>query len=361
MEGPTDSLNRLYAVETLLSLTGAASDHRLRVAPSVIPRVALAFASEILKQAGLDAPALPPGVDPKWISECAKDLLANPGASLVVAGYRQPQAVHVLAQAMNAALGNLGKTVVFLEAEALEGGISELAKSLNAGEVETLVILGGNPVYAAPADLDWAQAQGRAKRVVRLSYYEDETFDAARRDGDWHLPAAHFLESWGDALTSEGVLVPVQPLIAPLFGGLTEIEVLARIAGEDVVRPYDIVRQTFGGGDDAWRKFLYEGFAEGAALKPAEVAPDPAAVKAAWTSLQSEPASSASKDSLEIVFHRDHAVDDGRYSNNGWLQEMADPVTKVAWDNAVVLSRKTARGLGLKNFDRVEIKLETAP
>jgi molybdopterin-containing oxidoreductase family iron-sulfur binding subunit len=358
VEKPSDSLNRLYAVETLMSLTGMAADHRMRVAPSVIPRVALAFASEILKQAGLDAPEVPAGVNPKWISECAKDLLAHPGESLVVAGYRQPPAVHVLAQAMNAALGNIGKTVVFLDAAAIEGGISDLAKSLNAGEVETLVILGGNPVYNAPADLDWTRAQGRAKSVVRLGYYEDETFEAARRDADWHLPAAHFLESWGDALTSEGVLVPIQPLIAPLFGGLTEIEVLARIAGEDVVRPYEIVRQTFAGGEDAWRKFLYEGFAEGTAAKVVNVDVDPNAVKSAWSLLQSEQAAMASmSNNLEIVFHRDHAVDDGRYSNNGWLQEMADPITKLTWDNAVILSRKTARQLGLKNFDLVEIKL----
>jgi molybdopterin-containing oxidoreductase family iron-sulfur binding subunit len=366
IEKPGDKLNRLYVVESLMTLTGFNSDHRLRIPCSAIAQFAAALASEVLKQgggiAGLENIAKPAGVDPKWISECVADLAQNRGQSLIVAGYRQPLAVHVLAYAMNAALGNLGKTVIFHDAQQeKEGTIAELAQALNAGQVETLVILGGNPVYNAPADLDWAKTQRKAKMVVRLGYYEDETFPLC----DWHLPAAHYLESWGDAQTSDGTLVPIQPLIAPLFGGLTELEVVARIAGEKVTSPYEIIRETFAGfisaGTDAeapWRKFLHDGFLANTAAKPVEVKLNDVAVAQAVAAIK--PSAPPSKNSLEVVFHRDYSVDDGRYNNNGWLQELPDPVTKLVWDNAVLVSRKTAQELGVKNSDMVEVKLGNA-
>jgi MoCo/4Fe-4S cofactor protein with predicted Tat translocation signal len=358
---PGDPLNRLYAVESLFTLTGSLADHRLRVPGGAVAQVAAALASEILGPAGfpgLEQPGLPAGVNPKWISECAKDLLAHRGQSLVVAGYRQPPAVHLLAHAINSALGNLGRTVDYYEAaDQAEGGLAELARSLNAGEVDTLVILNGNPVYNASADLDWAEAQRKAKTVVRLGYYEDETFALC----DWHLPMAHYLESWGDARTTDGMLVPIQPLIAPLFGGLTEIEVLARIAGENVTSPYQIARETFrtvaasGDFEVAWRKFLYNGYLEGSAAKPVAVRLDVAAVTKAVAGIQA--ASAPGKGNLEVVFFRDYKVDDGRYNNNGWLQELPDPMSKLTWDNAVLVSRKTARDLGVQNHDVVEVKL----
>ena len=360
IEKPTDPLNRLYAVESLMTLTGLLADHRLRVPPGAVQSIALGLSAEV--SGTMAAAALPGGANPKWISECAKDLLANRGQSLVVAGYRQPLAVHLLAHSINSTLGNIGRTVVFHEsADWGEGSLEELARSLRASEVETLVILGGNPAYNAPVELDWVKAQSQAKSVVRLGYYEDETFAAARRDADWHLPLAHYLESWGDALTSDGTLVPIQPLIAPLFGGLTEIELLARIAGEGVTSSYEIVRETFakiaGGGDveGAWRKFLYNGFLEGSAAKPVEVHLNEGTVAGAVAGLK--PAPWPAKDNLELVLYRDYKLDDGRYGNNGWLQELPDPVTKITWDNAVVMSRRTASELGLKNFDVVEVRV----
>ncbi len=356
LEKPSDTLNRLYTVESLMTLTGFNADHRLRIASSTVVQVAAALAA----QTGVANPGnigQPAGVDPKWIAECAKDLQANRGQSLVVAGYRQPMAVHLLANAINDALGNLGKTVVFHEApDSKEGNIAELAQALNAGQVETLMVLGGNPVYNAPSDLNWSATQRKAKTVVRLGYYEDETFPVC----DWHLPAAHYLESWGDAQTSDGTLVPIQPLIAPLFGGLTELEVLARIGGLPVTSPYEIVRETFsgkvGGGDAeaAWRKFLHDGFLANSAAKPVEVKFNAAAASQAIADAK---ASLPARDKLEVVFHRDYSVDDGRYNNNGWLQEMPDPITKMTWDNAVLVSRKTAVELGVENNDVVEIKL----
>jgi molybdopterin-containing oxidoreductase family iron-sulfur binding subunit len=360
LEKPDDSVNRLYVVESLMSLTGINAEHRLRLPSSAVIQLAGALASEVLKQSGisgLSALGQPAGVDPKWISECAQDLLANRGKSLVVAGHRQPLAVHLLAHAINVALGNIGTTVLFHQVpESKEEGIGDLAQALKSNLVDTLVILGGNPCYTAPADLDWATLQRKAKTIVRLGYYEDETFPAC----DWHLPAAHFLEAWGDALTSDGTLVPIQPLIAPLFGGLTELEVLARLAGANVTSPYSIVRETFAsfisGADKeaAWRKFLHDGFLADSAAKSVAVKLNQAAVSVALASVK---VSTPTKDRLEVVFARDYSLDDGRYNNNGWLQEMPDPITKVVWDNVVLISRKTAAELGVKNSDVVEITL----
>ena len=351
IENPGDSMNRLYVVEALMTLTGMNADHRLRMASNAVAQIADALAAEVNGRGGS---ALPAGVDPKWISECAKDLAANKGQSLVVAGHRQPLAVHLVAHAINSALGNVGKTVVLHEApDSGEGDISDFAKA--AGQFDTIVIIGANPVYNAPADVDIKKvlATSKSRTVVRLGYYEDDTFPLS----DWHLPLAHYLESWGDARTSDGTLVPVQPLIQPLFGALTEIEVLARIAGETKTSPYDIIRETFtqisGQSDEAaWRKFLYNGFLENSAAKAANVQ----ANTGTFGSTGSK-AAALSKDNLEVVFYRDYKVDDGRYSNNGWLQELDDPVTKLVWDNTVAISRKTARELGVKNSDVVEVKL----
>ncbi|HZO84263.1 MAG TPA: 4Fe-4S dicluster domain-containing protein, partial [Verrucomicrobiae bacterium] len=270
------------------------------------------------------------------------DLAANKGASLVIAGHRQPPAVHALAHAMNAALGNVGKTVLYFESQPNQGGtIQELSKMMNGGQVQTLVILGGNPAYNAPVEL-------KAKQIVRLGYYEDETFAVST----WHLPLAHYLESWGDARTSDGTLVPIQPLIAPLFGGITEIEVLGRIAGMQS-SAHEIVRETFqaiaGKDEEQWKKFLHDGFLKDSAAKPVG-----AEVKGPTVSGN---VATPNKDSLEVVFLRDYRLDDGRYSNNGWLQEFPDPITKTVWDGLVFISRKTAEEFGVKNQDVVEIEL----
>lgn len=359
IEKPADTMNRLYVVEALMTLTGVNADHRWRVPAGRVASIAEALSQAVsgTAQAGSFS-----GSDLQWITECAKDLMANRGQSLVVAGHRQPLAVHLLAHSINAALGNVGRTVLLHEAPDAHElmALSELARSLNAGEVESLVILGANPVYNAPADLEWASAQTKAKRVIRLGYYEDETFASAQRSDDWHFPMAHFLESWGDARTTDGTLVPVQPLIAPLFGGWTEIEVLARIAGESVTNPYDIVRATFeqisgSKEDSAWRKFLYNGFLEGSGGSPVAAQLSQANIDNVLGAFRAS--GSPGKDSLEVVFYRDYSLDDGRYNNNGWLQELPDPITKVVWDNPVLISRKTAQELGVKNKDLVEIKL----
>ncbi len=353
IEKPGDTMNRLYAVESLFTLTGLNADHRLRVPGSSVVQVAAAIAAECgVKLSGLAAPA---GGDAKWITECAKDLLANRGAALVVAGYGQPLAVHLVAHAINAALGGVGRTLELLPANPLPAGsLSELAQVLNSGQVDTLVMLGGNPVYNAPADLDWANTQRKAKTVVRLGSAEDETAQHC----DWHFPLAHYLESWGDALTSDGTLVPVQPLVTPLFGGLSELEFLARLGGATVTHARDIVRETFDGfskgGEEAWKKFLHDGFLPGSATKPVSGTLNSTAVARAVAEVR--PAAPG-KDNLEVILHRDYSVDDGRHANNGWMQEFPDPITKITWDNAVLVSRKTARELGVENHDVVEVTL----
>src|SRR5208282_3577049 len=324
----TGGMSRLYAVESLFTLTGANADHRMRVPASTISKVA----HEIFTQISGSAPFLD-----RWIRECARDLHTNRGQVLVIAGQRQPMEVHLLAHAINSALDAIGNTITLLPTTETPG--ADL-KNLDGSATDTLVILGGNPVY----HLNWSPAQ-KPKTVVRLGYHEDETTEKA----DWNFPAAHYLESWGDATISDGTFVPVQPLIQPLFGGLTELEFLAHIAGDSQTNPYDIVRATFAGSEEAWKKFLFNGYLADSAGKPVD-----GKFSAKIPAIKS---SELSVSNLEVVFHRDAKMDDGRYANNGWMQELPDPVTKMSWDNAVLVSRKTASELGVQNGDIVEITL----
>ena len=322
-------MSRLYAVESLFTLTGANADHRLRMSAAMISKVA----AEILKEVNGGPPSLS-----SWIAECAKDLIAAGKKALVVAGQRQPIEVHLLAQAINSALGAIGNTVSLISSAEIAGPV---LKDLNLEILKTLVIIGGNPVYNV--NFNWKGAPS----IVRLGYYEDESSEMVQ----WNFPATHYLESWGDAKTGDGTVVPVQPLIQPLFGGLTELEFLARIAGESQTRPYEIVRATFGGNEENWKKFLFNGFIGNSAPAPV------GSLNSSISAPKISDVAALSVSNLEVVFYRDSKVDDGRYANNGWMQELADPITKMTWDNAVLVSRKTANELGLANGDMVEISL----
>jgi molybdopterin-containing oxidoreductase family iron-sulfur binding subunit len=369
-ENPAESMNRLYSVEGLLTLTGTNADHRLRIPTGSVGRVAALALAETLDSVGL------PGAEDavsqlralagnlskdfsnshatdgkakadtaKWVRQCVADLLrlAKRGdKTLVVAGYRQPKEVHLAAMAMNSLLGNVGSTLLLQKAKPSgNGSIADLAKRLAKGD--NLVILGGDPAYNAPADLDWAKLAGRAGRVVRHGYYIDQT----AQDADAYIPAAHYLESWGDARTSDGTLVPVQPLIAPLFGGMTGLEVLARIGGTES-DPYKIVRKTFdgiaGSGDSRWEKFLHDGFLADSAsgVESREFDWDAASVA---LDAGAKPVKLPGKGNYEVTFYRDHSMDDGRWCNNGWLLETPNPVTRIAWDNVLLMSYQTAREL----------------
>ena len=338
---PSDlPMSRLYTVESLFTLTGANADHRLRLAGSNVGQVAnwildyINLSRGILAESKKNQHAIP-GVDKKWIQECAKDLIEAGPNALIVAGQRQPLEVHLLAWLMNFSLSATANTI---ELHKAEPSASTDLKNFSS-TADTLVILGGNPAYNL-------NSQPTAKTTLRFGYYEDETSEKV----NWNFPAAHYLESWGDAATADGTLVPIQPLIQPLFGGLRELEFLAHLAGESQTSANEIVRATIGKTDEDWKKFLFNGFgseSNGDSVSVTHFAPETPSLVAVNPSAQN----------LEVIFFRDAKVDDGRYANNGWMQELPDPITKMTWDNAVLLSRKTAKELGLANGDIVEISL----
>ena len=329
-------MNRLYAVESLFTLTGANADHRLRVAASLVGQISGYIAAQF-GVAGASG-KLEGDFISKWVSECISDLRAAGKNALVVAGQRQPVEVHLLAHAINSALGAIGNTVAFFPW--IESYAANL-KNFRSGEIDTLVVLSGNPIYNSNLSL-------KAKTVVRLGYFEDETSEKS----NWNFPATHYLESWDCAITSDGWSVPIQPLIQPLFGGLSDSEFLARLAGETLNNPYEIVRGIVGGSEDYWKKFLFNGFADDSFDKPIAVK----FLSEKISNIESK-SSTPSASNLEVIFFRDAKVDDGRYANNGWMQELPDPITKMTWDNAVLGSRKTAKELGVANGDMVEISL----
>lgn len=345
-----DPMNRLYAVESGFTLTGSMADHRLRLASSHMLAFAAALANKVMGASPLDV--LAQGLDfprqAEWLEACADDLKSHKGECLIVAGAHQPASVHAIAYALNAYLGNIGHTVDFVETGSSNAStIGELAAAIKAGSVKSLVVLGGNPAYNAPADLDWAALQKSVSNVIRYGYYVDETSQAAGT----HIAATHYLESWGDARTVDGTVVPVQPMILPLFGGLTEIEVLALILGEANTDPYSQVHTTItslaGGGDaeTAFRKFLHDGLLAGSAYPIVDVKFD---IKGTGPLFKSAPAPEAlSASNLEVRFAPDYKIDDGRFINNGWLQECPDPMSKITWDNAILVSPRLAKELGI--------------
>ncbi len=345
----TDPMNRLYAVESNFTLVGSMADHRLRLAASHMTAFAAALAAKVTGDASFEelATGLTFKDQEKWLEACADDLKAHRGECIVVAGSHLPAEAHAIAYAMNVALGNVGKTVDFLAVPAdTSASIGELAVAINQGDVKTLVVLGGNPAYDAPADLRFADLLAKVPQVVRYGYYVDETSKLAGA----HINAAHYLESWGDARTADGTIVPVQPMIMPLFNGLTELEVLARISGSDVTDSYTLVFNTItalAGGDanEAFRKFLHDGLLAGTAYKVTEVGLSPTTFGALL--VEGTKLETLSADNLEVRFTFDHKVDDGRFANNGWLQECPDPITKIAWDNAILISPRLAKELNI--------------
>lgn len=367
-ENPAEVMNRLYSVEGLLSLTGTNADHRLRIPTGSVGRVAALALKEAIEQADVNAGEIVGELETivkdldndfpkshavdgdgevrttKWVHECVADLvrLAKRGEkTLVVAGYRQPKEVHLAAMGINAILQNIGETLL-LQAHKPSGNrlIQDLDTDFKKGD--NLVVLGGDPAYNAPADIDWDAIVSKAEKFIRHGFY---SVDDTSKTASAFIPAAHYLESWGDARTSDGTLVPVQPLIAPLFGGLTELEVLARIAGAEETDPHKITRATFeaiaGKGDRKWDKFLHDGFLADSAADTVLAEFDISTASAAWKKGAKEVTPPAKGD-LEVTFFRDHSVDDGRWGNNGWLLETPNPVTRITWDNVLLVSLNTA-------------------
>ena len=399
IDGNQAQRNRLYTVESTPSSTGSRADHRLALRPSEIEAFVRALAAQ-LGVGGAVAGTLSDAAT-SWLRPLVADLQANRGASLVIAGDGQPTAVHALAHAINDALGNVGATVTYTQtAEARPvnqlAALEELVGEMSAGTVQLLLILGGNPVYTAPADLDFAAALMQVEMRAHLSLYEDETSALCQ----WHIPEAHFLEAWSDVRADEGTASIIQPLIAPLYNGRSPHEVVSAL-GEGGGRPgYELVRAYWARVtglstevpvppappapqpaletgpppvaeeappepppiaaapvpqlspfDREWRKWLHDGVIPDTAF-----APRPVVLQAGVGGQSTAPAVPAAGPGLEAVFRPDPSLYDGRFANNAWLQELPKPLTKLTWDNAALISPGTAARLALANGDVVELR-----
>jgi molybdopterin-containing oxidoreductase family iron-sulfur binding subunit len=350
-----DELNRLYVAEAHFTLTGGVADHRLRMRVSDIGALAVALAAE-LGLAGTPGPL--PEKTQVFVRAVARDLAAHKGKSLVVAGPRQSPAVHALVLAMNAALGNIGQTITFTKSEAPVDSLAlvkQLGVELKSGAVQTLVVLGGNPVYTLPADIDLAGAMPRIPATVVLSEDENETWMLAQ----WKLPLAAALECWGDARAQDGTISIQQPLIEPLFGGKSILEVAAMIAGRTQTSGYELVSAKWmaewpaAGRETRWNAALYEGL-----IKETQTAPIPVALDAKKVAVAAAASiSKAQSDRIEAVFYPSHSTYDGRYANNAWMQEAPDPMTKVVWDNVALVSKTTAARLSVRDGDLLKLAM----
>ncbi|MBI4459620.1 MAG: molybdopterin oxidoreductase, partial [Acidobacteria bacterium] len=339
---------RLYAVECTPSATGAKADHRLPLRASEIAGLARSLAAEITGVAGgAERPYS------AWLRAVARDLLEHRGASLVIAGEQQPAAVHAWAHWINHLLGNSGSTVFYtepIEAAPTDqiSSLRDLVSDMDAGKVEWLVILGGNPVYNAPVDFEFGRRLLGIPVRMHLGLYPDETSALCH----WHIPEAHYLEAWSDTRAFDGAASIVQPLIAPLWNGKSAHELLAAFtdqperSGYDIVREYWKTQRSETDFEFFWRKSLNDGIVEGTAFAPVSISP-----KENWAAPLQDPVSAAAelpqKETLEIVFRPDATIFDGRFANNGWLQEIPKPITRLTWDNAALLSPATAEKLGV--------------
>jgi MoCo/4Fe-4S cofactor protein with predicted Tat translocation signal len=342
-------MTRLYAVESMPTGTGAKADHRMPLRPSQVRSFTLALAAKL----GVGVPQSgDPGVSDEWLAAVARDLLKHRGSALVIAGDQQAAEVHSVAHAINHALDSVGTTVFYtepIEARPMDqlASLVDLANDLDAGRVQTIVILGCNPVYDAPVDLVFSEKLLKAPRRIHLSEYPDETSELCQ----WHVPMAHFLESWSDARTFDGTASIIQPLIAPLYTGKSAHELIAAFAKDSVTDSYGIVRRYWqkqiGSGDfeTAWRRALNDGVIDNTRLAPLDLTPQLGALAGA---VSASPATPIPADSnCEIAFRADPSVFDGRFANNAWLEELPKPITRLTWDNAAIVSPATAQQLGL--------------
>lgn len=346
--------NRLYVLESTPTITGAAADHRLPLKASQIEGFAraLALALGVTVTASDDA-TLPT----TWVSAIAQDLQAHAGTSLVVAGDHQPAIVHALAHAINETLGNGGQTVIYSDPVVANpinqaDSLRTLVAAMTAGEVETLLIVGGNPVYTAPVDLDFAAALAQVPFRVHLGSHVDETAVHCQ----WQIPESHYLEAWSDGRAYDGTITIQQPLIQPLYASHSAHELLDALVSETVRSDHDLVQAYWstqqGEANFAtfWRQALHDGIVAASAL-PAK----PVALQAA---VGEQPVTPFDTAALEINFRPDPTIGDGRFANNGWLQELPKPLTKLTWENAALISPTTATTLGLTSGDVVELSYD---
>lgn len=352
---PRLGANRLYSVESTPSNTGAMADHRLPLKPSQIEHFARLLATKL--NAEVEPTSLP--ASHHWIDPLARDLEKHRGSSIVIAGDHQPATVHALVHRINHVLGNVGNTIVYTEpveahpVHQIES-LRELVHDIKAGRVDILAILGANPVFTAPADLEFDRHLRQVRQRIHLSLFADETSALCQ----WHIPAVHYLESWSDARAYDGSISIVQPLVAPLYDGKSPHELLAALRGDGDRSSHEIVQQFWQEQqreedfEQFWQKALHDGIVRGSALPPKQV------------SLRTElPNQEEQSDrtqsihgSMEITFRPDPTIYDGRFANNGWLQELPKPITKVTWDNPALISPGTAERIGLANQEVAELQ-----
>ena len=344
------NVSRLYVAETALTTTGAMADRRLPAKPSAILQLTEAIATElgiIVQQPGSV-------YDSAFVSGAAGDLAAHRGASIVVAGDEQPAQVHCLAHRINTALGNIGSTITCSAPAGANPGnqlqsLRELNDEMNSGRVELLVMIHGNPVFDVPADFDFARSLTRVKMRIHLGSHANETAQLC----EWHIPAAHELESWSDARAFDGTASIIQPLIEPLYGGKTAHDLLAAMLGNPTAGSYETVREfwqkqnAWPDFEAGWRRALHEGFIPDTTTPPRVVTLKSAEISTA--------AARPDENGIEISFRADPCVYDGRFANNAWLQELPKPITKLTWDNAALISPKTASQLDLRADDVIEL------
>ena len=393
-----DPMSRLYVVEPARTTTGNNADHRLRLPASQVERYAYALAAELTRKgvalgdlpAVATNPANAEGIPAKWLTAVASDLAANRGRAIVVVGSRQPAALHALAHLINEKLGAVGTTMAYAavaDPDELDVGadIKALCDAIDGGQVDSLVILDGNPVYDAPADLAFGGKLAKVPFSVHASLFSDETSEKC----SWHVPLAHEYESWGDGRSLDGTVAMRQPLIAPLYGGRSEVELLGFMAKAPDSKGYDALRATMrasilgargwnacGPFDDAgraecrdaagnpvvarlsdverqWNRALATGIAQRSPGPVQGLSSRPSDIVAAVA--KRTPAPGVGPGALEVTFAPCPKMVDGRHANNTWLQEMPDPVTKLVWDNAAIVSPKTAGELGVANGDVVTL------
>ncbi|MEM6792643.1 MAG: TAT-variant-translocated molybdopterin oxidoreductase, partial [Acidobacteriota bacterium] len=352
-------MNRFYAVEAVPSSTGTLSDHRLVVKPTEISHFALALAAQL----GVAGAVMPEGKDERfmaWVEEVAADLKANPGRSAVVAGEFLRPEVHALILAINESLGNIGESILLTEPVELDGlGLEELVSDIDADRISTMLVMDSNPVYTSPGDLDIAAAMDKVPLRIHLGSYDDETGERCH----WHVPLSHSLESWTDLRSVDGTATPVQPLIVPLYDSHTSIEMIAALAGQIGVKPRDLVEATWrrhhrdsgaeGDFTKAWRRCLHDGVIPGTEARAVSPTIDAAAAARTIATWQAP--------DFELVFRPDPTVLDGRFANNSCLQECPKPITRLTWDNALLLSPATAKAKGLGDLLPGNEQLKHAP
>jgi len=363
----SSNMNRLYVVESTSTSTGAKADHRLPLRAADIEQLARLMLTVPMNS---DRPYKEVGgaftdKEKEFATAAYLDLEKHRGSSLVIAGDHQPPAVHAMAHALNQALGNVGKTVIYsdpVDANPINQteSLKDLVSDMRGGKVDILIILGGNPAYDSPADLGFADAL-KSPSVpfrVHLGLYQNETAELCQ----WHVNEAHYLEAWGDGRAYDGTVSIVQPLIAPLYDGKSAYELVAMLSGQAQTSGYDIVQaywKTQHAGadfDTFWRKSLHDGWVEGTTFAPKQLSGKSASV---------QPPAKVDDKAIEINFRRDPSIYDGRFANNGWLQELPKPMNKLTWDNPVLMAPAMAERMGIQTEDLVELELNgkkvTAP